>query len=211
MFCALALTTLLLSATPAQDLAEARAAEAELDYQRAKILLVGLLDRTDMSDRERLESHFLAGQIERILGNDTEARLHFLAVLSKQPEWTLGPDTPPKVRTFFELVRSEVKERRHAEDEAARQKADADKAAVVAAPPAAAGPPLAGTVVAGSGAALMAVGVVSGVAGEMMFGQTDAPFEDRAVGRTIALAGWAGAAVGALVGVGGAVMIATTE
>jgi len=212
MFCAVLLSSLLLSATPAQDLAEARAAEADLDYQRAKILLVGLLDRKDMSDRERLEAHYLAGQIERILGNDTEARLHFLTVLSTQPEWTLAPDTPPKVRTFFELVRAEVKERRRAEEEAERRRLEAEKATPTPTPtPPAAGPPLVGTIVAGGGAALMAVGVASGVAGEMMFSQTDAPFEDRAVGRTLALAGWTGAAVGALVGVGGAVLLVTGE
>lgn len=209
MLGAVLLSSLLLSATPAQDLAEARAAEADLDYQRAKILLVGLLDRTDMSDRERLEAHYLAGQIERILGNDTEARLHFLTVLSTQPEWTLAPDTPPKVRTFFELVRAEVKERRRAEEEAERRRQAAEAAA--APPPAPPGPTLVGTIVAGGGAALMAVGVASGVAGEMMFAQTNAPFEDRAVGRTLAVAGWAGAAVGALVGVGGAVLLVTGE
>jgi hypothetical protein len=213
MLSAVLLSSLLLSATPAQDLAEARAAEADLDYQRAKILLVGLLDRKDMSDRERLEAHYLAGQIERILGNDTEARLHFLTVLSTQPEWTLAPDTPPKVRTFFELVRAEVKERRRAEEEAERRRLAAEKTPPPPAPtpaPDSAGPPLVGTLVAGGGAALMAVGVASGVAGELMFSQTDAPFEDRAVGRTLALAGWTGAAVGALVGVGGAVLLVVT-
>ena len=151
MLSAVLLSSLLLSATPAQDLAEARAAEADLDYQRAKILLVGLLDRKDMSDRERLEAHYLAGQIERILGNDTEARLHFLTVLSTQPEWTLAPDTPPKVRTFFELVRAEVKERRRAEEEAERRRLAAEKTPPPPAPtpaPDSAGPPLVGTLVA---------------------------------------------------------------
>jgi hypothetical protein len=212
MFSAVLLSSLLLSATPAQDLAEARAAEADLDYQRARVLLVGLLDRKDMSDRERLEAHYLAGQIERILGNDTEARLHFLTVLSTQPEWTLAPDTPPKVRTFFELVRAEVKERRRAEEEAERRRRETEQAPTpTTTTTAPAGPPLVGTIVAGGGAALVAVGVASGVAGEVMFSQTDAPFEDRAVGRTLALAGWAGAAVGALVGVGGAVLLVTGE
>lgn len=204
MFWIAALTTVLMSATPAQDLAEARAAEAELDYARAKVLLVGFLDRSDMSDRERLEAHFLAGQIERILGNETEARLHFLTVLTTQPGWTLSPDAPPKVRTFFELVRAEVRERRRA-DEAARKARVGEPAAPRA------GPPAAGTIVAVSGAALLGIGVASGVTGELMFAQTAAPFEDRAVGRTIALAGWAGAAVGALVGVGGAVLLVASE
>jgi hypothetical protein len=215
---AVLLSSLLLSATPAQDLADARAAEADLDYQRARILLAGLLDRTDTSARERLEAHYLAGQIERILGNDTEARLHFLMVLSTQPDWTLAPDTPPKVRTFFELVRAEVKERRRAEvkerrraEEEERRRQAAEAPAAPPSAPAPPGPPLVATIVAGGGAALLAVGVASGVAGEMMFAQTDAPFEDRAVGRTLAVAGWAGAALGALVGVGGAVLLVTAE
>ena len=192
---------LLLSATPAQDLSEARAAEADLDYQRAKILLVGLLDRRDLSEQEQLESHFLAGQIERILGNDTEARLHFFSVLSKKPDWALAPETPPKVRTFFELVREEVKERQRAEE--------AKKPIVVEAPPPPAPPPapIVGTVVAGSGGAVLVAGVAAGVVGELMFAKTDVPFEDRAVGRTIALVGWAGAGIGALVGVGGLALL----
>ena len=212
MFCAVLLSSLLLSATPAMDLAEARIAEADLDYPRARALLVGLLSRTDISDRERLEAHYLAGQIERILGNDTEARGHFFTVLNTQPEWSLAPDTPPKVRTFFEGVRTEVKARKRAEDEAARRAVEADRSAISPpTPPPSAGPPLVGTIVAGGGAALVAVGVASGVAGELMFSQTDAAFDDRATGRTLALVGWTGAAVGALVGVGGAVLIVTTE
>jgi len=199
-----ALSMLLLSATPAQDLSEARAAEADLDYQRAKILLVGLLDRSDLSEQEQLESHFLAGQIERILGNDTEARLHFFSVLSKKPDWVLAPETPPKVRTFFELVREEVKERQRAEE--------AKKPVVVEAPPPPPPPsPILGTVVAGSGGAVLVAGVAAGVVGELMFSKTDVPFEDRAVGRTLALVGWAGAGVGALVGVGGLALLAAGE
>jgi hypothetical protein len=205
MLC-LALTLFALSATPAEDLAEARAAEAELDYQRAKILLVGLLDRADLSDSERLESHFLAGQIERILGNDTEARLHFMSVLNKQPDWPLAAETPPKVRTFFELVREEVKERRRAED-AAKAERDANVIAVVEPK----GPPVLGIAVAGGGAAVMVAGLVGGVVGEMMFSQTDAAFEDRAVARTLAIGGWTAAGLGALVGAGGAALLVAGE
>ncbi len=201
----LAISLFALAGTPAEDLAEARSAEAELDYQRAKILLVGLLDRADLSETESLEAHYLAGQIERILGNDTEARLHFMSVLNKQPEWPLAAETPPKVRTFFELVREEVKERRRAEE---ANKVEA-KAPVPA--PAPKGPPVLGIAVAGGGAAVMVVGLVGGVAGEMMFAQTDAAFEDRAVARTLAIGGWTAAAVGALVGAGGAALLVAGE
>ncbi len=201
----LAISLFALAGTPAEDLAEARSAEAELDYQRAKILLVGLLDRADLSETESLEAHYLAGQIERILGNDTEARLHFMSVLNKQPEWPLAAETPPKVRTFFELVREEVKERRRAEE---ANKVEA-KAPVPA--PAPKGPPVLGIAVAGGGAAVMVAGLVGGVAGEMMFAQTDAAFEDRAVARTLAIGGWTAAAVGALVGAGGATLLVAGE
>jgi len=212
MLCAFILSSLLLSATPALELAEARAAEADLDYARARTLIAGLLNRTDISDRERLEAHYLSGQIERILGNDAEARRHFLLVLSTQPEWSLAPDTPPKVRTFFEVVRAEVKQRQRVEDEARRSELEAGKTTpTTLTSPDTAGPPLMGTIVAGGGAALVAVGVASGVAGELMFSQTDAPFDGRAAGRTLALVGWTGAAVGALVGVGGAVLLVTAE
>jgi hypothetical protein len=111
-----ALTLLLCAVSPAQDLSEARTAEAELDYQRAKSLVVGLLGRSDLSEQERLESHFLAGQIERILGNDAEARVHFAAVLSKRPRWALGPEIPPKVRTFFEFVRIELQQSQRSDE-----------------------------------------------------------------------------------------------
>jgi hypothetical protein len=156
MFCAVILSSLLLSATPAADLAEARAAEADLDYPRARTLIVGLLNRTDISDRELLEAHYLSGQIERILGNDIEARRHFLIVLSTQPEWSLAPDTPPKVRTFFEVVRTEVKERQRAEGEARRLELEAGKTTpTTLTSPGTAGPPSMGTIVAGGGAVLV--------------------------------------------------------
>lgn len=201
MLLSVATLTFLLSASPTHDLIEARAAEADLDYQRAKILLEGVLNAPNLSERERLEAHFLAGQIERVLGNDTEARLHFLAVLTAEPQWTLADDTPPKIRTFFEMVRAEVKDLRRAD----QQKTSVQPAAEVPSPPpqAAPAPPLLGVVVTAGGAALVAVGIGAGVVGEMMFAQTNALFEDRASGRTLALAGWTGSVVGTVVGVVG--------
>jgi hypothetical protein len=201
MLCAAALM-MLLATSSTKDLADARAAEADLDYQRAKILLEGVLNATDLPARERLEAHFLAGQIERVLGNDTEARLHFLAVLTADPEWQLADDTPPKIRTFFEMVRAEVKDLRRVEEK--KQAAFTAEPKKPASPAPSSSPQLLGVVVTAGGAALVAVGVGAGVAGELMFAETDALFEDRASGRTLALAGWAGAVVGAVVGVVGA-------
>lgn len=203
-----ALTLLLCAVSPAQDLAEARTAEAELDYQRAKSLVVGLLGRSDLSEQERLESHFLAGQIERILGNDAEARVHFGVVLSTRPQWALGPEIPPKVRTFFEQVRIDVQAGRLHEEVTA---------SAPAAPPAVAAPSVVapaatmGPILVGSAGMVIAAGFAVGVVGELMFSQTDVAFADRAVGRTVALTGWAGAGVGALVGVGGLALLVAGE
>lgn len=203
-----ALTLLLCAVSPAQDLAEARTAEAELDYQRAKSLVVGLLGRSDLSEQERLESHFLAGQIERILGNDAEARVHFGVVLSTRPQWALGPEIPPKVRTFFEMVRIDVQ---------AGRLHDEVIASVPAAPPAVAAPAVVapavsmGPILVGSAGMVIAAGFAVGVVGELMFSQTDVAFAERAVGRTVALTGWAGAGVGALVGVGGLALLVAGE
>ena len=203
-----ALTLLLCAVSPAQDLAEARTAEAELDYQRAKSLVVGLLGRSDLSEQERLESHFLAGQIERILGNDAEARVHFGVVLSTRPQWALGPEIPPKVRTFFELVRIDVQ---------AGRLHDEVTASLPAAPPAVAAPAVVapaasmGPILVGSAGMVIAAGVTAGVVGELMFSQTNVAFAERAVGRTVALTGWAGAGVGALVGVGGLALLVADE
>jgi len=202
MFSLTILMTAALAAAPvAQELADAKAAEADLDYQRAKILLVSLLNRSDLGEQQKLEARFLAGQIERILGNDTEARLHFFSVLTKNPDYPLAADTPPKVSTFFELVREEVRERRRQEEALAKKQAEPPSE-----PPKASGPPL-GAIVAGSGAAILVAGGAAGVFGEVMFAATDTPFKNRATGRTLALVGWAGAAVGALVGVGGAALL----
>ena len=203
-----ALALLLCAVSPAQDLAEARTAEAELDYQRAKSLVVGLLGRSDLSEQERLESHFLAGQIERILGNDAEARVHFGVVLSTRPQWALGPEIPPKVRTFFEMVRIDVQ---------AGRLHDEVIASVPAAPPAVAAlavvaPAVSmGPILVGSAGVVIAAGFAVGVVGELMFSQTDVAFAERAVGRTVALTGWAGAGVGALGGVGGLALLVAGE
>jgi hypothetical protein len=209
MLLSVAALTCVLSTSSTHDLIEARAAEADLDYQRAKILLEGVLNTPDLPERERLEAHFLAGQIERVLGNDTEARLHFLAVLTAEPQWTLADDTPPKIRTFFEMVRAEVKDVRRVQEKPAPTTPPAVPTATPPGPPVASGPPLLGVVVTAGGAALIAVGVSAGIAGEWMFAQTDALFENRASGRTLALAGWAGSAVGAIVGVVGAATLLT--
>lgn len=182
----------------AELLAAAKRAERDLEYPQAKTTLVELFSTPGVSEAALIEGHFLAGAIERVLESDTEARLHFLYVLKRQPDYPLAEDTPPKVRNFFELVREEVK---------AEQKKNELP------PPPPPPPPketsLLGPVVAGVGGVVAAVGVVTAVVGEVTFSEASRPFAEREGGRTMALAGWAGAALGVGVGVAGAVLWAT--
>lgn len=182
-------------------LASAKRSERELEYPQAKTILVELFSTPGVSDAALIEGHFLAGAIERVLENDTEARLHFLYVLKRQPDYALADDAPPKVRNFFELVREEVK---------AEKKADV--VVVPPPPPPPVEPPaksLVGPVVAGVGGLVAVVGVTAAVVGEATFAEPGRPFDEREGGRTMALAGWAGAAVGVGVGVAGAVLWVT--
>jgi len=192
------------AATPdrgAELLAAAKPAERDLEYPQAKTILVELFSTPGVSDAALLEGHFLAGAIERVLENDTAARLHFLSVLQRQPDYPLAEDTPPKVRNFFELVREEVK-------------AELQRNELPPQPPQPPQPPmketsLLGPVVAGVGGVVAAVGVVTAVVGEVTFAEASRPFGEREGGRTMALAGWAGAVFGIGVGVAGAVLWAT--
>jgi hypothetical protein len=190
------------AAGPAVLLDNARNAERELEYQQAKLMLVELFAAPGVTEAELVEGHLLAGSIERVLENDTEARLHFLFVLRRKPDHVLADDVPPKVRNFFELVREEVR--------AEIKKSEPVKADVVVPPP----PPpkepsLLGPVVAGVGGLVAAGGVVAAMMGETQFAEAARPFDEREAGRNLALVGWTGAAIGVGVGVAGAVLIFT--
>jgi hypothetical protein len=122
--------------TQPTELAErARFAERDLDYDRAADLWLEVIGNPETTDALRFEANLSAGAIERIRGNDTEARFHFQYVLRKDPEHRLPDDTPPKVRNFFELVRQEVKA------EATRAGAPAAPVPIAAPPPEKAPPP----------------------------------------------------------------------
>lgn len=193
------------SATPGQRAAElllnAKKAERELEYPQAKTILVELFSTPNVPEESLIEGHFLAGAIERVLENDTEARLHFLYVLKRRPDYVLAEDAPPKVRNFFELVREEVK--------AEQKKVELPPPPQPEPTPAPKDASLLGPIVAGIGGVVAIAGVASAVVGESMFAAPERPFPEREMGRTLALAGWAGAAVGVGVGVAGAVLIVT--
>ncbi len=201
----LLLCAYLVAAPVAEEIASAKAAEEELDYQRAKKLLDGLLSRSDLLAAERLEVLFLAGVVARTLGNNDDARAHFIALFEKNIDYPAPKATAPKVTTFYEVVRDEVR------DQQAKAATPPDIVEQTPPPPSE-GPPIT-AIVAGSGAALFVVGGVAGVVGEAMFADASAPFEGRSTGRTLALFGWAGATVGALVAVssGAMFLVAASE
>lgn len=190
---------IVVSGSPAEVLVAARAAEADLDYERARRLIDGLLSRPDCGPQERLQAHALAGQIERTAGNDAVARDHFLIVLRADRTFALPANTPPKVRTFFEAIRDEVA----AEPVVVTPVEVAGPVVVERAPPS----PVAGIVVTSVGAAVGVAGIITGVAGEVVFADAGGNFDDRQNGRATALAGWAGTAVGAVVTVVGVVLL----
>jgi len=99
-------------ATPQLDvdaeISRAELAYRELELEAAAQILTGVLAYEQTTPTQRFYGHLLNGMVHRILGNDTDARLSFLYVLRRSPNAELLPDAPPKVQTFFELVRDEV-------------------------------------------------------------------------------------------------------
>ena len=110
----LALALLLLVANPepvSAKLASAQAAAAALDLDIARDLLLDVVTDPAATPEQQRRAHLLAGEVDRILGKDVDARMHFMWVLQRDPDTQLPPDKPPKISAFFELVRAEVKDR----------------------------------------------------------------------------------------------------
>lgn len=98
---------LLPAQTAAERLAKAEAAMAGLDYEAAAVELEVLLGDASLTEDEQIRANLLAGMANRVIGRDVDARMHFSFVLSRRPDAELPPDASPKLRTFFELIRSE--------------------------------------------------------------------------------------------------------
>lgn len=196
----LALALLLLVANPepvSAKLASAQAAAAALDLDIARDLLLDVVTDPAATPEQQRRAHLLAGEVDRILGKDVDARMHFMWVLQRDPDTQLPPDKPPKISAFFELVRAEVKDRDALGTTASPRSATTPVASTPAETPAetpqeqpASSANTLPLVVTGIGA----VGAVSGLAlafvGESQFAQTDAQWTDREGGQYAALAGW---------------------
>lgn len=86
---------------------------ARLEYESSFHTLQNLV--ADLSDDDPLmvRARLSAGCVAIVLGRTPEARLHFAWVLERDPAAQLvGPDADsPKIESFFEEVRDEVRER----------------------------------------------------------------------------------------------------
>ena len=94
--------------TPAEHIDRGMRALEMLDYDVAAFELSVAATDPSADDAQRIQAHLYAGIAQRVLGNDTEARLHFIYVLRHAPSTELPAAQPPKIQMFWELVRSEL-------------------------------------------------------------------------------------------------------
>lgn len=91
-----------------QHIDAALKAAAELEYELALSELELGLATEGISEGQRLQAHYRAGVVCRIIGKDVDARNHFMWVLRREPSITVPDDTPPKIRLFFEAAREDA-------------------------------------------------------------------------------------------------------
>jgi hypothetical protein len=94
--------------TVAARIQRGHAAFQSLDYDVAALEFSLAARDPKATESERLEANLWAGAAFRVVGNDTDARLHFLYVLRRDSHYVLPAELPPKITDFFALVREEV-------------------------------------------------------------------------------------------------------
>src|ERR1043166_4960981 len=94
--------------TPAELIERGRHELDNLDYDAAALDLTMASGDARATKDERITAHLYAGIAQRVLGHDTEARLHFLYVQRHAPDVKLPDGTPPKIQSFWDLVHSEI-------------------------------------------------------------------------------------------------------
>lgn len=173
---------------PAVLLHKAEALVESLDYVEAREVLQELVADPKATHEQLVAGHMLAGEVDRVLERDVDARMHFYWVLSRNPEATLPPDKPPKVTAFFALVRDEVR---------ATRVAAPSVGPVEPAPPP---PPKSALplVVTGGGALVLVAGGIGAAVFELQYGNTANGYGDRQQAQVLGIASWIVAAVGAI-------------
>lgn len=94
--------------TVAERLARGRASFDALDFDEAALELGFAARDPRATEDELLEANLWAGAAHVVLGNDTVARLHFLHVLRRRPDYAVPESFAPKIKNFVALVRDEV-------------------------------------------------------------------------------------------------------
>lgn len=95
--------------SPQAHLVRGHAFMDDLEYLSAAQEFSVVTTHPDASEAEKQDARLHAGIAHRYMGNDVDARLFFMAVLKRNPQAQLPPgDHPPKLVTFFELVREEA-------------------------------------------------------------------------------------------------------
>jgi hypothetical protein len=154
--------------TAAELLARGQASFEQLEYEQAAEDLMRAAGSPDATDDVRLRAHMLAGIANRIVGRDVDAQLNFRYVLRADPEARLPDGTSPKVSSFFEVIRGEVKAE-NARDARTRPAEPAGSASA-AAPPVAPAPGAAPSAPAEDGGSVAPMAVLAGGAALALIG-----------------------------------------
>ncbi len=206
-------------------LAQGDAALDGLEYKEALEAYTLAVAAGDATPAELEHAHLCAGIAARVAGDETEARMHFLAALSADPDAQLPPrneSLSPKVKTFFDLVRTELRATRAPASPGSTPAGSTSTPAAAAppelarttppdprsppgAPAAPRGPPLA-LVLAGAGGGVAVVGGGLALVADALVADAGRPLDER---RTWQQTGWValgGAGLGMAAAVVGVVM-----
>jgi hypothetical protein len=192
----------------AERISRARAALDALEYEQAATELMLVVGDSEATEEQRFEANVLAGSANRVLGRDMEARLNFRYVLLRDRAFQLPPDTPPKVSSFFELVRGEVEGERPS-SEAGTAAASEPSALVVTEAP---GPPMLPLALLGAGGALVVLGAGAALMAEVALAEPTArPLAEVDRFQLAGRVGLAAVAIGAVAASGGGALLALGE
>jgi hypothetical protein len=165
----------------------------DLEYEAARQELLDVIADPRASEDELLRAHMSAGEIARVMERDVDARMHFLYVLSRKPDMVMPDDRPPKIRTFFELLRQEVRDRDARDAALAGRAVESAPEATPSSSEKTRGTPY--LAIAGGGVlALGVVGLGSALVlagfGELIYADRSRPVDERELAQSIAIAGW---------------------
>ncbi len=105
---------------PAELLAAARLKLADLEYEEVARLAGRLLERPDLTDEQRGETCWLQANALAVMGDMLGAEKSLRLLLQLQPDFSLPPDTTPKVVAVLSKVQLEERAIREQRQQALR-------------------------------------------------------------------------------------------